>query len=127
MSNTAAMGVLVRKLPIQEDVEWQRYLAKQDKTVQAKPFSAFMKWLEEAGASWELMAASGTGVKGKGGTTQVHHSFFGDTEEIPSNKQDKPCFRCGETGHWKRDCIKGSPKSGGTGSKSTGGGKVVQT
>ena len=69
MSNTAAMGVLVRKLPIQEAVEWQRYLAKQDKTVQAKPFPTFMKWLEEEGASWELMAASGTGVKGKGGTT----------------------------------------------------------
>ena len=30
MSNTAALSVIVRKLPITEAVEWQRYLAKQD-------------------------------------------------------------------------------------------------
>ena len=79
MSNTAAMGVLVRKLPIQEAVEWQRYLAKQDKTVQAKPFSAFMKWLEEAGASWELMAVQGIGSKsssGGKGSLYIDHEIF---------------------------------------------------
>ena len=68
MSNTAALGALVRKFPIQEAVKWQEYLARQDRNIQAKPFPSFMLWLEEAGASWELLAASGTGVKGKTGT-----------------------------------------------------------
>jgi len=38
MSNTAAISVLVRKLPIQEVVEWKKYLAKKDKSEQCKPF-----------------------------------------------------------------------------------------
>ena len=38
LSNTAALSVLVRKLPIQEVVEWQRFLAKKDQKDQAKPF-----------------------------------------------------------------------------------------
>ena len=76
MSNTAALSVLVRKLPITEAVEWQRYLAKQDKVTQAKPFPSFMLWLEDAGKSWEIMAASGIGSQGKSSGAQVHHSFF---------------------------------------------------
>ena len=124
LSNTAALGVLIRKLPIQEAVDWQKYLAKKDKTAQAKPFPSFLSWLEEAGAYWELLAASGTGVKGKGGATQVHHSFFNDGEDSESGKQSKPCFKCGETGHWKKDCKKGSPVGS---SKSTGGGQAAKT
>ena len=125
MSNTAALGVIVRKLPINEAVEWQRYLSKQSRDKQAKPFPSFMDWLKEAGESWDLMAASGTGTKGKSGATQVHHTFFGDTEDTDVSKQDKPCFKCGEKGHWKRDCKKGSPKNSNGGYKQTGGGKSL--
>ena len=32
MSNTAVMGVLLRKFPIHEAVEWQKFLSEQDKT-----------------------------------------------------------------------------------------------
>ena len=115
--------MLIRKLPIQEAVDWQKYLAKKDRTAQAKPFPSFLAWLEEAGAYWELLAASGTGIKGKGGATQVHHSFFNDEGESESSKQTKPCFKCGETGHWKKDCRKGSM---GGGSKATGGGQTAK-
>ena len=118
-SNTAALSVLVRKLPIQEAVEWQRYLAKQDRETQAKPFPSFMSWLEEAGSSWELMAASGTGLKGKSGT-QVHSSFFSEDVDTDSSSSSKACFKCGKTGHWKGDCPGGNTSRG---PKSTGGGK----
>ena len=96
MSNTAALGVLVRKFPIQEAVKWQEYLAEQDKVTQSKPFPAFMIWLEKAGASWELLAASGTGTKNKAGNTQAHHTFFSDGDKADSQGK---CFKCGESGH----------------------------
>ena len=98
----------------------KEYLAEQDRDSQAKPFPAFMKWLEKAGASWELLAASGTGARGKGSSSQsqVHHSFYGD--DADDSKQGKPCFKCGELGHWKRNCPQGGSKGG---SSNTGGGK----
>ena len=37
MSNAAALGVMVRKFPIQEVVKWQEFLAERDKTEQTKP------------------------------------------------------------------------------------------
>ena len=80
MSNTAALGVLVRKLPIQEAVKWQEFLSEKPKAEQAKPFPFFIEWLGKAGASWELLSAAGTGVESKGGNSQVHHSFFGEEE-----------------------------------------------
>ena len=36
-------------------------LAKEAVTEQTKPFPAFMRWLAEVGALWELLPASGTG------------------------------------------------------------------
>ena len=65
------------------------------------------------------MASTGTGVKGKSGTFQVHHSFYGDETD---SKQDKSCFKCGQSGHWKRNCPQSSPK-GQNQNLNTGGGR----
>ena len=46
MSNTAAMGAIIRKLPIQKAVEWQKFLSKKPKADQNKPFPSFLNWLE---------------------------------------------------------------------------------
>ena len=88
MSNTAAMGVLIRKFPIMEAVEWQKFFSRQNKAEQSKPFPSFIMWLNEAGASWELLAASGTGMKGKSGAVQVHHTFYGE-ENVETSKCDR--------------------------------------
>ena len=120
LSNTAALSVLIRKLSIQEVVKWKEYLATKDEADQTKPFPIFMEWLKIAGASWELLAASGTGIKSKSGSTSVHHPFFGDEVETDKSSSKKGCFKCGQEDHLKRDCtIKGPRQSGG----STGGGK----
>ena len=118
MSNTAAMGVLIRKFPILEAVEWQKYLSTQDKPSQNKPFPSFIKWLNEAGSSWELLAASGTGIKGKTGTVQVHHTFYGEDGE-DSVKGDRKCFKCGKERHVKRDCTATDTKANGGGTKNS--------
>ena len=65
MSTTTALPVLVRKFPIQEVVKWKEYLATQDAEALVRPFPSFMKWLEEAGTSTELLTAANTGVRSK--------------------------------------------------------------
>ena len=97
MSNTAAMGTLIRKFPIQEAVEFQKYLSEQSKEEQKSPFPSFIAWLEKAGSSWELLTAAGTGVKSKG-SVQVHHTFYGE-EDDSQNKGKKTCYKCGKEGH----------------------------
>ena len=116
MSNSATMGVLLKKFPIQEAVDYQKYLSEQEKADQCRPFPFFIKWLEKAGASWELLAASGTGIKGKSGSQQVHHTFYGEEDDGSTNKNKRVCFKCGQEGHIRKDCTKKDIKS-------TGGGK----
>ena len=109
MFNTAALGFLVRKFPIQEAVKWQEYLAEYDKSKQTKPFPSFMAWLEKAGSSWELLAASGTEAKSKSGNAQVHHSLYVDEDNTEATGSQRPCFKYGEVGHWKKNCPRGTP------------------
>ena len=72
MSNTHTMELILKKFPIQENAEWSIHLSQAEDTVQEEPFPEFMKWLEETGSSWELLAAQGTSSKSGG-----RSNFFG--------------------------------------------------
>ena len=101
MSNTASMEFILKKFPIQENVEWNKHLAKTDALIQEKPFPEFMNWLDEVGASWEFLASSGTGSKPK---SDGRGAYFGDYQGEPSGERDNSCFGCGESGHYRRAC-----------------------
>ena len=84
MSNRHMMEIILKKFPIQENVDWSKHLAKMANSVKEKLFPEFMKWLEEARASWELLAAQGSGTEsmssggGKGSFYGDHKIFFGE-------------------------------------------------
>ena len=103
--NTHTIELILRKFLIQENVKWSEHLAKAGDTIQEEPFPEFMRWWEEAGASWELLAAQGTGSK-PGGKS----NFFGGQER--GSQGDYSCFGCGETGHYKKDFPKEGSRSG---------------
>ena len=56
VSNQHSMELILKKFPIQENLEWKKHLAKTSSDTGEKHFPEFMVWLEEVGHSWEMMA-----------------------------------------------------------------------
>ena len=60
MSNSHTMDFILKKFPVEERVEWSKHLARVKDTSKERKVPDFMKWLEESGALWELLAAQST-------------------------------------------------------------------
>ena len=93
MSNTSSMEFILKKFPIQENIEWSKHLSKSDPSIQEQSFDEIIKWLNGTEKAWELLAATGTGVTGvkSGGRGNF---FVGSDGNIQ-------CYGCGEIGHMK--------------------------
>ena len=83
---------------------------KADPSIQEQLFKEFITWLDEASKSWEILAATRTGVK-----TGGRGNFFtvGD--------MNMQCYGCRETSHFKKDCGKRGQNQGQNGGNSGGG------
>ena len=90
MSNSHTMEIILKKFLLQENVKWSEHLAEMDARVREKPFLEFMKWLDKAGSSWELLAAQGTGAKSGSGSRS---SYFGGQDG--GGHGDNSSFGCG--------------------------------
>jgi hypothetical protein len=110
------MQFILRKFPIQENVEWQKFLSEQSDEVQSQPFPEFMKWLEKAGVSWEKLVAAGMGARREGKTGAG--AYFGSHYHGFQDQEAWKCFMCVDSGHIKRDCPRQNSNS-----RFTGGGE----
>ena len=60
------MQLLVSKLPWVQVEKWSKYFDEPSEEAKARPFDFYLRWLEKAGGSWEVIVDSGVGRKGKG-------------------------------------------------------------
>ena len=88
-------------------MKWSEHLENMKDTSKERKFPNFMKWLEESGALWELLAAQSTGAKPVG-----RSNFYGGREG--GGQGDSSCYTCGETGHFNRNCSKRDSRSDST-------------
>ena len=72
LSNVDTMHQLISKLPWVEVEKWSKFLDGQGEKPKAQPFETFLKLLEKAGGSWEIIVTSGVGQKEK--SELEHHS-----------------------------------------------------
>ena len=63
VSNVDTMQELFSKLPWAQVEKWSEFLGEQGEDAKGKPFETFLKWLEKAGGSREIVVASGVGRK----------------------------------------------------------------
>ena len=53
------MDLILKKFPIQENIKWNKHQANVNEHIQEQPFGEFIKRLQTAIKSWEMLAAVG--------------------------------------------------------------------
>lgn len=91
------MELILKKFAIQENVEWSKHLSKAEDAVQEEPFPEFMKWLQRDRIIMGAVGSSENQFQGKG-----KGNYFGRQD---GSGGDNSCYGCGETAHYKHDCL----------------------
>ena len=107
MSNTSSMSSILRKFPNSVSEKWAEFFVQQQNDVKAKPFPTFVKWLISQKKIWEHVASVETTRDGA-----LMSSFYagGNDNPNPPSSSGVTCFKCGKTGHKRKDCPESKPK-----------------
>ena len=110
MSNTSSMSMILRKFPNSVTEKWAEFIVQQDSAVKTKPFPTFVLWLISQKKIWEHVAAVET-TREESVKSSSHFTGAAKRSEDTRNS-GVTCFKCGETGHKRKDCNKMRNKDG---------------
>ena len=102
ISNTSSMSMILHKFPNSVSEKWAEFFMQQENHVKAKPFPTFVKWLISQKKIWEHVAAVET--TRDGAPMSSYYTGGGSDKPSPPTPSAVTCFKCGKTGHKRRDC-----------------------
>ena len=114
LSNTSHVNGLISKLPYQAKDRYMTYFMNNDEDERNNPLPIFMTWIEKEKAKWEVQEISSQSVS-RGATAMFVQGASEPDSGVRGFRGD--CFKCGKSGHMKRDCERDSYTKTGRGIK----------